>query len=567
MIVEAPTLHQGSELIADVVIVGAGPAGIVLALELAESGIDVVLLESGTTTFDPRAQALSDAARMNEDLHAPMAMATRRQVGGASVIWGGRCVPFDPIDFQARPYLTDATWPIAYEDLTPHFEKACAWLVCGRPVFDAHSVPALPASIIPGLQDDERIKTSDMERWSLPTNFGTVYRERLRACPNLRVVTGATVTRLVHSDDGSKVVRVDCASLQGPRFSVRGADVILACGGLESTRLLLASRPDQGENGHLGRWYMGHVQGVIANVRLSTPPGQTVYDYERDVDGVYVRRRFTFTSEFQRENGLPNIAAWFANPELADPRHGSGPLSFTYLTLISPLGHLFAPEAQRTSLAGGKVPGTPYGHGTSYEGRGKPPVRAHLRNVLRDLRATIRYLLDFGVRRFISRGRRAPGYFAYSPQNLYPLQYHGEHLPHWESRVTLSDERDALGVPKLDISVHFSDQDVDGVLRAHEEWDRHLRALNLGRLEYLHEDRKAAVRERLGAGFHQAGTARMSASPDDGVVDPDLRVHGVDNLYVASSATFATSSQAHSTFMIIVFAVRLASHLRDRRRS
>jgi hypothetical protein len=114
---------------------------------------------------------------------------------------------------------------------------------------------------------------------------------------------------------------------------------------------------------HLGRWYMAHVEGSISNVRFSTPPRQTVYGYERDTDGVYVRRRFSFPEEYQRKHRLPNVVSWLGNPEIPDAGHGSGPLSFVYLALTSALGPRFAPEVQRLSLTGAEIPGTPYGGG------------------------------------------------------------------------------------------------------------------------------------------------------------------------------------------------------------
>ena len=83
---------------------------------------------------------------------------------------------------------------------------------------------------------------------------------------------------------------------------------------------------------------MAHVEGSIANLRFSTPPRQTVFGYERDTDGVYVRRRFSFSAEYQREHGLPNVVSWLGNWELPDARHGYGQLSFIYLALTSPLG-------------------------------------------------------------------------------------------------------------------------------------------------------------------------------------------------------------------------------------
>ena len=53
----------------------------------------------------------------------------------------------------------------------------------------------------------------------------------------------------------------------------------------------------------------------------------------------------------------------------------------------------------------------------------------------------------------------------------------------------------------------------------------------------------------------------MAKSAEDGVVDPQCKVHGVDNLYIASSSVFVTSGQANSTFMAVAFALRLVEHL------
>jgi len=247
--------------------------------------------------------------------------------------------------------------------------------------------------------------------------------------------------------------------------------------------------------------------------------------------------------------------SWLGNPEIRDARHGSGQLSFVYLALTSPLGSKFAPEAQRLALTGAEIPGTPYGGATI------TPCGSHLRNILRQPFPTGRFVIEFGARRFLARGRRMPGFFTYNRQNLYPFQYHGEQLPNPASTVALSREKDRLGRRKLAINLRFSQADVDGIVRAHEHWDHYLRRLGVGRLEYLYQDLHQAVGQRLGGGFHQAGTTRMSASSSGGVVDQNLAVHGVPNVYVASSSVFVTSGQANSTFMIVAFALRLADHL------
>ena len=549
----------------DVAVVGAGPAGIVTALELAGAGLDVVLVESGGRRFDADIQRLADAGVYDPRRHAPMAMATRRQLGGASVIWGGRCVPYDPIDFEPREIMQGSQWPLAYDEIAPLHQRACDWLACGRAAFDRHELAHLPPSVVPGLHDGD-VRTSTFERWSLPTDFGREYRHRLDSSARVRVLTGLTCTRVVCAASERRVDHLQACTLGGPRVQIRARRYVLACGGLETTRLLLASPGPDGaaigdHSGHLGRWYMGHLEGVIARATLTTPPYGTIFGYERDIDGVYVRRRMSFTAEAQRRLRLPNIVAWLANPELADPSHGSGPLSFAYLALASPLGALLAPEAQRRSLTGSAVPGAPYGPVEP------GPVREHLRNLIRDRGATARFVMDFGTRRFLARRRRVPGFFVYSPTNTYPLQFHGEHLPRRDSRVTLCDETDALGMPRLNIDIRYSDDDVDGVVRAHRHWDEYLRRHGCGRLEYVADDPAALVRERIGAGFHQVGTTRMSADPRDGVLTAQLAVHGFDDLFVMSSSAFVTSSQANSTFMIIVLALRLADRLRAEHRS
>jgi choline dehydrogenase-like flavoprotein len=540
---------------ADVAIVGAGPAGIVIGLELAEAGHRVVLLESGGTRFDSEAQRLGDAVG-GDPRHVELSLATRRQLGGASNIWGGRCVPFDPIDFEARPIAGNIPWPLRHEEVSPYLQRACEWCRCGDAVFDAGQLPELEGrSIVPGFADGE-VRASALERWSLPTNFGRLYRHAIERSPSLRLETGLTCTEIVPeagtSPDGArKVSHLEARSRDGRRVEIEATRYVLAAGGLGSTRLLFASTrrdPDGigNHSGHLGRWYMAHVEVRVARARFATPPEQTIYGHERDRDGVYVRRRFTLSPEAQRELGLPNVAIWMVNPEIGDASHGSGVLSFVYLMLVSPLGRYFVSEGIRQAHTKSSRPTN---------------VRAHLRNVARGIGPAAAFAVTFGYRRFLKRGRKVPGFFVPSAANAYPLLYHGEHLPHRQSRVEPSSERDALGMPRLRTHLYFSEDDVRSVSRAHDLLDRSLREQGLGEVEMLYDDVDGAVREQLFGGYHQAGTTRMSARAEDGVVDGDLAVHGFEDLFVASSSTFPTSSQANSTFTLIAFAVRLADRL------
>lgn len=552
-IIDGGGVPDGAELRADVVVVGAGPSGIVVGLELADRGHDVLLVESGRAGYDRAAQGLGETAG-SDSAHVPMELATRRRLGGASNLWGGRCVPFDPVDFERRPIAPEAGWPLSHEDLEAHLQRACEWCVCGDAVFDARRVPGLAErSLVPGLAN-AGLRSTALERWSLPTNFGKRYRQRLERSRRLRLLLGATCVEILPRGSGDGVERLLLRTVDGRSASARGARYVLAAGGLETTRLLFASGGELcpggigNHSGHLGRWYMAHVEARIARVRFSTPPEETIYGYERDPAGAYVRRRFTFSPELQRRRGLPNAALWLVNPPMADPAHGDPVLSLVYLLLRSRLGGRFVSEGIRQAHIGTDRPGR---------------TSAHMRNVLRGLPAAARFGLAFAWGRYLRPGRKLPGFFVPSADNAYPLLYHGEHLPSRESHVRLSGEHDALGMPRLRTHLHFSQADVEGAIRAHRCLDEELREQGVGEVEYLYDDLEHAVRSQLFGGYHQAGTTRMSATPADGVVDRDLAVHGFDDLYVASSSVFASSSQANSTLTAIALAVRLADHLSD----
>jgi choline dehydrogenase-like flavoprotein len=549
--INATSLSEGTLLEAEVAIVGAGPAGITLALELAGAGHDVLLLESGSDVYDSGVQQLSDT--VGEDAsHVPMSLATRRQIGGAANLWAGRCVPFDPVDFERRAIVGDTHWPVEYADVERYFSRACEWCMCGEPVFDASQVPALAgAALIPGWPEEE-VRSTSLERWSLPTNFGRVYGSRLTASPFVTLVSGLTCTGVVCGPAGNNVDHLSTKTFTGKRVTVKAKRYVLACGGIESTRLLFASNQYHREglgnhSGHLGRWYMTHVGAVAANVRFSTAADQTIYGFELDPNGIYVRRRFTFSPEYLVEHDLPNVAMWLENPDIADPSHGNAILSFLYVALASPLGRYFIAEGIRRRKIETRTP-------ASY--------RRHIWNIVRNLPRATQFALMFGYERFVRRGHKVPGVFVPSASNVYRLYYHGEHLPNRDSYITPTNELDALGVPRIRTRLHFDEEDIRGAIRVHEHFDRYLRRHGLGCLEYLCDDPAAGIREQLLDGYHQAGTTRMSARPEDGVLNPQLAVHGFDDLFVASSSAFVTSGQANSTFMIVVLAIRLADHLR-----
>ena len=527
----------------DVCVVGAGPVGLALAVEAADSGLQVLLVEAGagTSTVAPSDAAL--ATVLDADRHAPLSETTRHGIGGASWLWGGRCVPFEPIDFTIRSHVPDSGWPICGADVLPWQDRAAAHLDCGSADFVTAPVDGW---------DDSVIRTSQQERWSRRPKLARRLGAQVMAHPAVSVLTGAIATDIRFNIDGSAVTGL-VVRHRGRDVAVTANVYALACGGLATTRLLLSvqrGRPALfgGAEGRLGRCYMGHLTGSIAAIVLSRPADFGDWDFRRDADGTFVRRRFNLSEAAQREQQLLNTSFYLSNLPFHDFRHRNGALSVLALALAIPgLGRRLAgAETQRRNT------------GPRLDGQ-------HVRNVFNRPWRVVADLAGVVWLRFLSSPRRAV-FVLPTDTGVYALRYHAEQVPHPHSRITLNDDTGRDGLPGVDIDFRYTDQDVDSVVRAHEVLDQRLQATGVGHLVYAHPagHRGEAVMAQATDGYHQIGTTRMSADPAAGVVDGDCRVHGVSNLYISGSSVFPTAGEANPTFMAVTLAVRLAHHLADR---
>jgi GMC oxidoreductase len=519
--------------------------GIALALECERRGLTVTVLESGSDGFDADAQALSTMEIVDSRHHATSDLAVRRAFGGTSLIWCGRCVPYDDIDFERRDHVPESGWPIEHRDVARHYAVATSRLDCGKPVFRA------PAQ--GGGEPSEEVRLDSLERWCRQVNSRLVHSHRLTNSANLRIHLKCTAVDFRFADEGRRLDGVVVASGDDRRL-VTAHHYVLAGGGIECARLLLYAqttwpRKFGGVDGPLGRFYQGHVFGRIADIVFTDRTVAGSFDYFQDEEGFYTRRRITIDAETQRRQRLLNIAFLPDNPWFYDHRHGSGILSLIYLLLAcEPIGRRLLPEAIRLQQVGP-------------EPRRYLP---HLANILADLPGTAVSAMRVLRQRFLQSTRK-PG-FVDNRKDRYPLYYHGEHAPSYDSRVRLSGERDALGLPRAVVDLRFADIDAHSVVASHALLDGWLRRTGIGRLDYFvaPEERCARVLEQACDGYHQIGLTRMSSSPREGIVDADCKVHDVDNLFVASSAVFPTSGQANPTLLAVAMAARLAEHIAAR---
>lgn len=137
--------------------------------------------------------------------------------------------------------------------------------------------------------------------------------------------------------------------------------------------------------------------------------------------------------------------------------------------------------------------------------------------------------------------------------------YYYEMTPNPDSRITLSDTNDPVfGQPQTHINWQLSPNDETTYNQATALFKTAVNNLG-GDVSFLPWQ---SVKSQLVINGHHIGTTRMSDDPSKGVVDANLKMHDLDNLYVAGSSVFPSTGISNPTFTIITLSIRLSSYLK-----
>jgi choline dehydrogenase-like flavoprotein len=491
---DARDLTEGETLTADVCIVGSGPAGMTIARRLEGTGLSVLVLESGGLD---REEATDELARGTMSGLDPFTLHQHRPrlFGGASSIWSGWCAPMTPEDFEERAWIPESGWPIRYAELVPYYRRAQPTLQLGAFEYDAASISAREAKTL-FVTEALRLETGIFQ-YSAPTRFGTRYRSSLEGAMDVRVLLHANVVDIVLEDGLDRVERIEAQVIDGPRFWVEADRFVLATGGIENARLLLACDGQiEGGIGNgndlVGRYFMEHPHYYSSNVwvrgEASVDPAfylvhrADTMDADGSVRSASLRGALTFSRALLASEGLPDFSATM-------------------------------PAAMLDAVDTGE-------------------------------------LLPFDTQALLPRtGSRV----------MHRLETRLEQTPFADSRVTLTDDRDALGMRRADLRWQIADEDMRAYHRIFQILGAELGLLG-GRV-WAPSDGEGRFGGRLFEGGHHMGTTRMAATRERGVVDRDCRMFDVENLYIAGSSVFTTGARVNPTLTVVALAERLADHL------
>jgi choline dehydrogenase-like flavoprotein len=343
-------LNQSSpkKVKANVCIAGGGPAGIALALTLAELGLSSILLEGGLLER-PGPEGRDPYKGEVTGIPYPLAASRLRYFGGTTNHWGGWCKPLDAMDYTRRPNAPLPSWPLAQQDLDAHLPPALRWCEIPNDNFNAETSVADPQQQL--LFSDSKEFTDQCFRFSPPTMFGRRYKEDIQNSDLVRCIYDATLVSLKIT--GDSIRSVSAVSLGGDVLEVEADHFILAMGGIENARFLLhhaATNASDFAMGSdlLGCCFMDHF-GFFPGY-LAARSGLKHHRHKHD--GAAVMPAITATAELQQEFDLPNICVmatpdapsaqlppgYFTNPGILGA--GAGETSIYRLQLIcEPTAH------------------------------------------------------------------------------------------------------------------------------------------------------------------------------------------------------------------------------------
>jgi choline dehydrogenase-like flavoprotein len=504
---------------ADVCIIGAGAAGITLAVELLRLGRRVLVLEGGGKDVEERSQDPYKSELVGLR-HNGIHTGRFRAYGGTTTKWGGQILELDAIDFTCRDWIQGSGWPFPKSELTQHYRRALELEGIASSTLDDRAVwheiglerPVLGEKLAPYFS-----------RWCPEPNFTRLHRDVLERHKNLGIYLHANACRLLTGVNERTISGVTCRTLEGKEVIFRAKEFVLCLGAIESSRFLL--QPDANgkqrwnEYGLVGKYYQDHIDCNCAEVKkLNEAKFHAYFDnvYSR---GYKYHPKFKLIPELQQRHRVLNVAGTMVFR--SDMDETLNQVKQTAKNLL---------RGRKDAITGKDIS-----------------------NLIGNMPAFLRQGYHYKVK-----------HRAYNPASSQIfLRVHCEQEPLSSSTVSLSEERDALGLLRARLDWKVSDLEIQTIQRFIETVRDVLETYQLCELKIdpnLYSDDGSFLKKVDDSNHHMGGT-RMGTSGSNGVVDTNLKLHAAENGYVCSSSVFPASGFSNPTHTLLALAVRLGEHL------
>jgi choline dehydrogenase-like flavoprotein len=507
MHIDARNLENNANIEGDICIIGAGAAGISIALDWIDKPYKVILLEGGGFEYDDRVQNLYQGKTTGQK-YFPLKSARLHYFGGTTGHWAGMCSPFDNIDFMKRDWVPDSGWPISRKDLDPFYARAHEKLKLGPYQYDfdfwRKELPNLNPFPL-----DETVVWNKM--WQFSTaRFNKLYSDTIIKAKNIHLYTYANVVDIKANENVSEIKTVVVKNYAGKTHTVKAKQFIMACCAIQNARMLLASNTQAphglgNDNDVVGRYFMEHLEVSSAELWLSKPFPTNLYTWEYGV--TKASAELAIAEKVQIENKILNGTASLNS--LSFSRHSKSRME------------TWQDEDPRKASEN---------MFSNWEQAAKEAEK--------DNKGSI--------------------------SHAYELSTRIEQAPNPNSRITIGPEKDELGVPRANLHWELTALDKRSVRRIYQLIGQQIGIAGIGRvnlLEFLRDENDNSFPDTTNGGWHHMGTTRMNTDPKKGVVNENCQVHGINNLHVAGSGCYPTSGAPNPTLTLVALSLRLSDHV------
>jgi choline dehydrogenase-like flavoprotein len=526
MIIDLAARDCDTSLETEVLIVGGGIAGLLLAARLRERRVRVVVLESGGREQREETHPLNRVVLL-ADRYRGAEHGRFRCLGGTSARWGGALIPFLAEDLAARPRLRLPAWPVSIEAVEPYLADIEAQFGVERGTYEEDFVHEARADdFVPIGDHDFKARFAKWPSFK-NRNVATLLKDQIEQDLDLSIWINATVTSF-ELDEQGRLYSVTARHHNEKSVKVAAAQVVICAGAIESTRLLLLL--DWQYRGRvfkecdvLGHFFHDHISAHLATIAAK---------------------------QVTRLNRMAGIR--FTGTTMRSLRFELSPSAQASEGVTSAFGHI----SFRAEKSTGFDKLRDFLGSLQRSGQIHPILAVR---VLQDLP----YLAKAGLWRYVHKQLYWP------VPARYELHVVAEQRPRPDNYIKLATETDAFNLPLAAIKWRIESSDCSvfsAYIRRFERfWERQGLA-TIGDLEWVARPEALSVDEisRGGDIYHPGGSTRMGTDGRSAVVDQNLQTFAVSNLWVSSTSVFPSGGSANPTLTLMLFTLRLADHLANR---
>ena len=423
MIEDFRAVDTSAPLSADVCVVGAGAAGIALAIELSKAGLRILLLESGDVRPQKSDQALNEGEIAGEQF-AGLTGGRVRAFGGATRLWFGQCIRLEEIDLRERKWVPYSGWPISMTDLAPWYQDAERFFRLEGEAYDDRIYHNLGVSP-PAWRGGELC--THFTIYTPRVNLGSLFYRYIKENAHIRLLVKANVVEVTTEAEGMICTGLRVASLDGKSVRVHAPAVVLCGGGIENARLLLLSRSQKRDG-------LGNDRDLVGRFLQDHPNTTTANVYPTDMRSLHA------LFSLQYKGDLRYFPKFSLHPRKQEAEQ-----------CLNCTSHLVFEQDENSGLAACRE---------IYRGVRRNQRPSDMRQKLLRIAADFPTVLH-SASTFLLKGKSPLG----KPTRV-RLQCHAEQLPDRESRVTLSEKTDLLGLQKA--RVHWKVNEAEkSTMRTH----------------------------------------------------------------------------------------------------